>query len=272
MARCKGCALPVTTLVVRLKSHANQCSKLKEQGLWPKKDGAQATLRVVRTSKHEVEQAHQAAARFIFAENLPFNTVEKPSFRHLLETLRPGIKPLGSTALKTTYLDMEYALQKARIKDALEGSFVTMSIDGWSGPLMQPTLGVALNEFLIDVVETKDNSHDSEYLVNFATAQIAKLEAEYGVTVVALVTDNASNVQKMRQEIKSKLPIFCYACQAHCLNLLAGDILNKDGRQTVVASMVAVLKAFRFLLSIAPPKKNTQLLFQVKHNIEQCPP
>lgn len=64
---------------------------------------------------------------------------------------------------------------------------------------------------------------------------------QYGVIVAAIVTDNASNMESMRDLVIPN--VFTYGCQAHVLNLLAADL--SAGLESVSTKIVAVLKAFR---------------------------
>lgn len=81
---------------------------------------------------------------------------------------------------------------------------------------------------LVSTIDTEDISHTSEYLLALAIKKIKEcLKLNY--IPRSLVTDNASNMSKMRKEIATsekvgKVDILIYGCSAHILNLLAQDI------------------------------------------------
>ena len=66
--------------------------------------------------------------------------------------------------------------------------------------------------------------------------------------MVAIVTDNASNMEGARQKV-GHLEVFTYGCQAHLLNPGAKDLLDKN--KAVFAKIVDVMKAFRNVHALA---------------------
>ena len=67
---------------------------------------------------------------------------------------------------------------------------------------------------------------------------------QYHVQIVGVVTDNASNMQKMRETIHSLMPeVISFGCQAHVLNLLSND-LHKE-KESIFAKIIDILKWFR---------------------------
>lgn len=82
--------------------------------------------------------------------------------------------------------------------------------------------------YLCDTVDTEDNSHTAEYLLNLAVTSIKSCQ-KHGCRVRSFVTDNAANMCKMREQLvrceELGMPdIITYGCSAHILNLLAHDI------------------------------------------------
>ena len=71
-------------------------------------------------------------------------------------------------------------------------------------------------------------------------AAIAKIETNVGVVVVAVVTDNSSNMNNMRSLIQGNM-VFTYGCQAHILKLLDGDLLKDPGREEASVKVLEIL-------------------------------
>ena len=54
---------------------------------------------------------------------------------------------------------------------------------------------------------------------------IKKAEDKYGVSVIAVVTDNAENMNKMSRLVANKKDVFEYGCGAYQVNFLAKDLV-----------------------------------------------
>ena len=83
-------------------------------------------------------------------------------------------------------------------------------------------------------------------MAQLALDAVTRLEKKFGLIVAGLVTDNASNMSLMREKVQLVRPLlFTFPCQAHCLNLLCGDLVKDKGRESVVSQVVGVLKVFK---------------------------
>jgi hypothetical protein len=115
----------------------------------------------------------------------------------------------------------------------------------------------------MNCVETDGQPHTGEYLAKVAGEGIDTAKAEFGCEVVGCVTDSASNMVSMREQLALKRPgmlisismiayancfplgIFTYNCQCHIVNLLCNDILKERGRDLIMKNVILVLKTFR---------------------------
>ena len=107
-----------------------------------------------------------------------------------------------------------------------------MMIDGWSTKVMEHVLGVAISvlgqTFLFDTLDTSGHPHTTDYLVEIFKEELIKIEAEWGVTVSCIVTDNASNMAGFRRLVKNPSELMhLHGCQAHHMNLLAKEFSAK---------------------------------------------
>ena len=114
--------------------------------------------------------------------------------------------------------------------------------------MLQPALGIAINvsgdNHLFDTVDTSGKPHTSDYLVEVFKTYVEKVESDWGVTVNALVTDNASNMASFRRHVKEPSSLLhTYGCQAHHLNLLAKDVSSIV--KTPVDTIISILKQLR---------------------------
>ena len=122
-----------------------------------------------------------------------------------------------------------------------------MALDGWSNVHNEPVICVIVtnqngNCYLIDTIDTEDNAHTAEYLLNVTKSVIQKTESRFDCHITSLVTDCAANMSKMRKEIEADHDFFItYGCTAHALNLLAKDLEIPGVKDHVVH----VMKYFR---------------------------
>lgn len=85
-----------------------------------------------------------------------------------------------------------------------------MSLDGWSNIHREPVVCAVITNvttkkvYLIDTINTEDNKHDSEYLLQVSVAAIKKCNDEFKCLVKSFVTDNAANMTKMRKSLRPK--------------------------------------------------------------------
>jgi hypothetical protein len=81
-------------------------------------------------------------------------------------------------------------------------------------------------EYLYQLSDISEHSHTAEYL----SSVIEKVIVDVGVNrISAIVSDNASNVRKAREIIHNKFPnIENVRCIAHCINLIACDIVKHN--------------------------------------------
>ena len=154
---------------LRLRKHADRCNALHQLGLWQKNYG-QLPLRVVKTNHPETEAIHRATARchnltisiivifkslrYMFANNVPFSSVTSPHWVQLMGICRPGLKPLSRYSIVHKHLPEEYDKERQALVKELEGRMVTMSADGWTAPLNQSALGIALDKVPVFICET----------------------------------------------------------------------------------------------------------------------
>ena len=121
-----------------------------------------------------------------------------------------------------------------------------MDMDGWSNQHKEPILCVSIttpegDTFLTETVDTQDEQHTGDNLEAIASKSITKVEEDFGCTVRSFVTDNASNMKKMRSQLEQDLPIITYPCSSHVADRLAKDVEIPDAKNDVVS----IAKYFR---------------------------
>ena len=78
----------------------------------------------------------------------------------------------------------------------------------------QPPIGVAFctkgKAYLFDVIDTTGVPHTAENLYDICEAQIKKCEEELEIKITCLVTDNVSNMMKMRKFVSDNTTLMAY--------------------------------------------------------------
>lgn len=165
--------------------------------------------------------------------------------------LRPGYVPPSRFQVSTTLLNEIFEEERSKCFEKLSGQCgqsVCMSIDGWSNTHNEPIICVVLttedgNCFLLESVDTSGHPHTGEYLANLAIDLIKRCKSEYNCKISSLVTDNAANMNSMRDKVAEALdyPIITYGCSAHILSLLSKDLELSQIKQHIVQ----IVKYFR---------------------------
>ena len=97
------------------------------------------------------------------------------------------------------------------------------------------------NCFLIDC--TLPANHSSDSMATDTVNAIELAETTFGVVVIGIVTDNASNMSNLRNIVKGeKLGFYEFGCQVHWLNLF------KDVLTTQVAGFFSTTPPMCFLI------------------------
>ena len=164
------------------------------------------------------------------------------------------------------YITKLYNEDMARFAASKSGSMCTMGVDGWSSEDIILVVGISLDNQLVDLVDTQTDRHTADNLATVVETVVPRVEQEFSCTVVAIVTDSATNMALMRTKVATTLKVETYACQAHPLNLCVHDVLRMRGEQgyahtrlahpakllhfQVLTSVTTVLKAFRSVCGV----------------------
>ncbi|XP_053891051.1 dnaJ homolog subfamily C member 9 isoform X1 [Malaclemys terrapin pileata] len=204
---------------------------------------------VIRTSRLQKEVIDEKIARFVYATNSPFHTIENPHFINMVQSLRPGYSPPNRADVAGKLLDKVYEREIEQCAKGLEGEIVNLSLDGWSNVHNDPVVCACVtteegNVFLTETIDTSGNAHTAEYLQEVVGKAITNCENKFKCLVRSLVTDNVANVSKMRRNLEEREEspkLITYGCSAHLMHLLAKDF----GVPEIKANVVEIAKYFR---------------------------
>lgn len=135
-------------------------------------------------------------------------------------------------------------------KQDLQGQVVSMCLDGWSNVHNEPIVCCSAvlptgATYLVDTVDTSGSPHTAENLADLVKQGIRKCKSTFGAEVHSFVTDNASNIKRMREILKESedadIDVIIYGCSVHLLNLLSADVEVPGVKENIVC----VIKYFR---------------------------
>ena len=115
------------------------------------------------------------------------------------------------------------------MRSDISGKTATLVEDGWSNihnePVIASSLQVDGKSYFLDSYYAGAMTKSGQNCASALQKTIKKASDEYNCIVRSVVTDNARNMEKMREIIKSDDPsLTVYGCSAHWLNLLGQDI------------------------------------------------
>lgn len=203
---------------------------------------------VIKTSSSQKSAFDMQIARYVYATNSAFQSVEHVEFKKMVSMLHPGYVPPSRFDVAGKLLENVYIEEKEKCSKILEGQVVCMSLDGWSNVSNEPIICASVTSasgeiFLVQSIDTSGFSHTAEYLTELAKEIVFNCEHNFNCSVRSFVTDNAKNVKGMRQELDkdNQLDLLTYGCSAHLLNLLAQDLKTDDVKEHIVY----IVKYFR---------------------------
>ncbi|XP_052895604.1 E3 SUMO-protein ligase ZBED1-like [Anopheles moucheti] len=185
--------------------------------------------------------------QLICQEFLPFSITESEAFKNYTYGLNPNYVIPSRKTVSEAILSREFNKSFHRVKSALENtSKVAITLDGWTN--INNNTFYAITAHYID----KNNIFHSNFLQcsEFSIPHsernmadwIAKVTEQFNITskVVALVTDNASNLSSAAKELKvNHLP-----CFAHTLNLVVIKSIQ-NAIETIVKEVMRIVTYFR---------------------------
>lgn len=273
-AQCRKCHVVMHAIVDRMKKHHEKCGEqpavtsdadgesnediimipatatatASTSGPPPTKRKRSMKDFVVTTSRSMKGELDLAVANMIYATNSSFRLVEHPTFKKMLDLLRPGYSPPTREAISGELLNTVYNMNQETCKMKLKDETVNMSLDGWSNVHSEPVICVAVtdarsNTYVTDTVDTSGQPHTAANLESLTKESIKSTEEKYGCRVGSIVTDNAANMNAMRVRVENNTvnPPISYGCAAHQMNLLAKDLDIPD----VHKHIIAIVKYFR---------------------------
>lgn len=125
-----------------------------------KRDDDTLDFFVSKSTPAQKQMFDEQIARFIYATNTAFITVEHPEFIKMVQGFRPEYSPPSRKQIAGDLLEYTYRKEKETCANILKNEFVTLGLDGWSNIHNEPVICVTLttkdgNTYLADTVDTQ---------------------------------------------------------------------------------------------------------------------
>ena len=232
------------------------------------------------TPKEELAEKYlQAATAWIVEENLPFKTVEKKSFKRMIDTVTTN-SPQSAPIL--TYRDIREEVEnlgnlcRDSIKKELKGKYFSVTTDHWTSNANENYSCLTAHwigeEYVMRHAVLGFYLHEGrtrgEDIANLFVQDFERYNFDLSY-VVAIVTDTTGNMNTFGQHLRSLGVIHLY-CVDHNLHLcakLAFDDNNIPGSAQVMKTARSLCEYFD-KSSQASDKLKAQ---QVAMNPDKCP-
>ena len=138
-------------------------------------------------------QCTRAVARYLAKESVPFQTVERESFKKMLATLDAQYEPPGRKYFSETAIPKLYDQLRGEITSELkEANFIALTTDMWSSINMSPYMSITAHYVSKDWAFAPE-SHTAAVLAE----ELQDALQAWGVgveKVVCITTDNGANI------------------------------------------------------------------------------
>ena len=181
---------------------------------------------------------HECLLEFVVDAALPFSVVERPSFRRVVDLLRPGVsKQLpGRQAFSNNVLTSRYETavegRNKTIKDVCEsGRYLGLLVDGWETIAKAPLEGVIIRagtkSFLLAAKKPPTDHHAIAIAKMWEGILITDARPFKG-NLKYFLSDDASYCRRARSIMALRHPfLFFNKCWAHQVNLMVGHLMKK---------------------------------------------
>ena len=163
----------------------------------------------------------------------------------LFSYLRPSFNIPSRKVLSNRLLDAEYYKVKAIVDDKIESApCVGVQLDSWTNIRNESIINFIVTTptpVFLKSVSSEEKRHTTIYITKIISEVLDEISAP---KVFGLCTDNATNMTSAWAALQAMdrfKHISFYGCSAHCLNLLAGDILTLKSSQFILTQATRIV-------------------------------
>ncbi|EED11521.1 conserved hypothetical protein [Talaromyces stipitatus ATCC 10500] len=209
--------------------------------------------RLIQDGMHSAPQKTHYTAKawmerlvtFITTSRLPFQLVEYPQFRALIEMAQRApllpILPCAKT-IRNHLQELVQERQKSLLQKLSQGAKLSIALDCWTSPFRQSFM--AVTGYFLDVdwnyreillgFEPLSGSHTGAYLSTVLQQVLEEHQIE--ARILTVTTDNAANNSTLMNslseslqsiELPNQIPVIHIPCMAHIIQLSLNELLGR---------------------------------------------
>ncbi|CAN6246836.1 unnamed protein product [Urochloa humidicola] len=189
------------------------------------------------------DRACEYICQFFYEAGIPHNTVNLPSFSHMIEAIGAfgrNLRGPSSYEMSVPFLKKRKSKVLAAFKNHQESWHLTgcsIMTDAWTDRKSRGVMNIVVHSAhgvcFLDSVDCSSAKKNGKYIFDLVDKYIEEIGEKY---VVQVVTDNASVNIAAASLLAAKRPsIFWNGCAAHCIDLMLEDI----GKHGPVAQTIA---------------------------------
>lgn len=183
----------------------------------------------------------------MISTGIPARFLANDDVKTLFRALNPTYKLPTRQKFANVLLPSEYERIRTSVEDSIKAAeFISYTSDGWTDNSSNRLMNVFVHTpepYHFSTIDTGAESHSGEYIEGLLIAEMEKLDTR---KVVAVLTDNAANMQCALRLVEARFPwIIIGGCKAHTIDLGAKDICNKTLVSALIQDCNNIVKFFR---------------------------
>lgn len=192
------------------------------------------------------------ASVIAFATNtLPHQLIDNPDFRAFIQHLRahPSVPIPTRRQIRQRILSGAKHI-KEQVFTHLQSSFVTLAIDSWTNvrsECVTNICGIVQGHafFLTSITNKYSEKNSADWLLARIQPYVKYLIEKHRLQIIAVVTDNGSNMVKLGEMMEKEFGIVHLPCAAHLLQLMVKKLIAHKEFKDAICAMLNLMQLFK---------------------------
>lgn len=183
--------------------------------------------------------------------SLSHQLIDNPAFRKFIVWMQknPTRTLPDRRTLRKNILHSSTSVRN-EVRTHLRSSFTTIAIDSWTNvrnECVNNVCGIANGNafYLTSVVNKLSQKNTAEWLFDRIAPYIQALIDNHHIQIVAVVTDNGSNMMLLGSMLEKRFGILHLPCAAHLLQLMVKKVLGNDVFKDAISATLNLMQLFK---------------------------
>jgi hypothetical protein len=209
--------------------------------------GQRSIIESLTTVDHS--RAVRALARAFAFSSIAYSVVQTEEFREFLRyTGWPADRPITRQALKAAIM-LEATELKKQLTDKLDGTVVSLAVDGWTNVRHQKVTNVVVImggvAYYWCSITNKSEKNTAEWVANQLQPTIDALLTTHHVRLVSLIVDNEAVNKATHRILVERWPFLVHVpCAAHTIQLIVRNCLSHETFASTVTQVLTIVRFF----------------------------